>query len=150
MKNRTTCVTLATIALALIAMLAYTFPTATLEQPIHAAWATPEAVTHLSNFSIEDWSLIEPQPAISVTQDMTITGTGTFTLLESAADVSTGAVAAGGPGQLLIFLVTTPHTITISDTGNIHSSGDTVLSEDDTATFISDGTAWMEIGQATN
>ncbi len=88
--------------------------------------------------------------AISVTQGMTITPTGTFQALTAADDVSTGAIAAGAPGDLLILFNEADLTITISDTGTLKLSGNAVLAQYDSITLISTGTDWIELAQADN
>ncbi len=117
--------------------------------PLHAA-ATPPVYTHLSDLEIQDWLGVAAQTAISVTMNGCITPTGTYQLLESAANVSTSNLAAGTTGQLLILVNTADTTITITDTGTLKLSGNAAITQYDTLTLISDGTNWLELSVSNN
>jgi hypothetical protein len=88
--------------------------------------------------------------AISVTQGMTITPTGSFHALTAAGNVSTGAIAAGSPGDILMLFVEDNVTITISDTGTLKLSGNLALGQYDSVTLLSDGTNWIQLATSNN
>ena len=88
--------------------------------------------------------------AISVTQDITITPTGSFHALTAAGNVSTGVIAAGDPGDILILFNEANLTITISDTGTLKLSGNLALGQYDSVVLLSDGTNWIQLATTNN
>lgn len=99
---------------------------------------------------IADVARLTPATAISVTQGLTITAAGSYQPLESAGNVSTGAITAGAAGDVLILANTANTTITISDTGTLKLSGNLALGQYDSVTLISDGTNWIQAATSNN
>lgn len=99
---------------------------------------------------IFDIARLTPATAISVTQGLTITAAGSYQPLESAGNVSTGAITAGAAGDVLILANQANTTITISDTGTLKLSGNLALGQYDSVTLISDGTNWIQAATSNN
>ncbi len=83
--------------------------------------------------------------SIAVTQNSTITPTGTYQPLTAAGAVSTGSLVCGTAGNLIVLTNTSANNIVISDTGTIMLSGDLTIGQYDTLTLLSDGTNCLEI-----
>jgi len=94
------------------------------------------------------WMTLGAQTAISMTAGSTITPTGTWQPLESAAAVtsstSTAVVSGTTSGDILIMQNTNASdAITIDGTGgNVECKADVVLGAGDTITLIWNGTNW--------
>lgn len=101
---------------------------------------------------VQAGTLIRAQAAtaISVTQGATLTLAGSNQPLDSAGNVSTGAIAAGTAGDLVWLRNQGSNTITISDTGTLVLSGNAALGANDTLLLYFDGTNWVELAQADN
>lgn len=99
---------------------------------------------------IADVARLTPATAISVTQGLTITAAGSYQPLESAGNVSTGAITAGAAGDVLILANQANTTITISDTGTLKLSGNLALGQYDSVTLISDGANWIQAATSNN
>jgi hypothetical protein len=104
------------------------------------------------NAVVGTWQSLTPQTSITVTQDGAITPTGTYQPVAAAAAVSTGAIAAGTAGRLLVLVGSDDtNTVTISRTTTIKLGGATrALGAQDTLTLLSDGTNWIELGFVNN
>ena len=97
----------------------------------------------------------EEQTALVIGAGETITPTGTYQPLTSAAAVTTSAVTAIADGavngQLLILAnENITDTIIIKNGANTHLSGDITLGNDDTLTLMWDGADWLGIATMDN
>ena len=84
---------------------------------------------------------------IVVTDGSTITPLSTYTTISSTANTGTSSIAspAATVNNLLILHNTGAQTITITDTGTIHATGNIVLTADDSTILIWDGAAWNQL-----
>lgn len=86
------------------------------------------------------------QTRIVVTDGSTITPLGTYTPISSTAGTGTSSIAAGSvAGQLLILHNIGGQTITLTDTGTLHLTGNGTLTADDSTILIWDGAAWQQL-----
>jgi hypothetical protein len=107
--------------------------------------------SHFTAVEVGTWQRYKAQTAVTVTQNGTINPTGTYQPVSAAAAVSTGSIAAGTAGDLLILEGTDDtKTVTISDTGTLKLGGNRALGADDTLTLLSDGTNWIELSFVNN
>lgn len=102
------------------------------------------------DLTVADDLTIAKQTAIAVTDNSTITPTGTFQLLSAAAATATSSITAGTAGQVVIFTNTSTNTIVLTDTGTLMLTGNITLGQYDTLTLISDGTNWLQLSTANN
>jgi len=100
-------------------------------------------ITHYSGLSLQ------PQEAISVTEGLTLTLTGTSQPLESAGD-ATFNLPSGAAGDLLLLVNTVNHTLTLTDTASIKLAGDWQGGQYDALLVWCDGTNWIEVGRSDN
>jgi hypothetical protein len=111
---------------------------------------TADAVT-ASEVVVDGDLILAAQTAISVTNGMTLTPTGSYQLLTSAAaSRAFGAITAADAGTVLTLVNTVNQTITITDTGTLKLSGNAALGQYDSITLISDGTNWIELNESDN
>jgi hypothetical protein len=87
---------------------------------------------------------------LTITQGLTITPASSYQPLASAGNVSTGVIATGAAGNILMLVNTADTTITISDTGTLKLSGNLALGQFDSVTLISDGTNWVQLATSNN
>lgn len=93
-----------------------------------------------------------PRTALTVTMNGWLTPTGTYQRIQNASGaVSTsGAKIAVKPAGTLLYLVNVgANSITFTET-SITSAGNIVLGAGDSATLISDGSAYTQIGASNN
>lgn len=109
-------------------------------------------VTTFNNLNVINSYRANKRANITVTQDMTVTVTGTYQPLTSA-----GAVSFSGDrllirpeGTILVLVNVGSNTITITETANIKSAGNIALGALDTATLISDGADWYQLSGSNN
>jgi hypothetical protein len=94
---------------------------------------------------------IKAQTAIAVTDNSTITPTGTFQPLSAAANTATSSITAGANNEFLIlYNSSATYTIVLTDTGTLKLSGNITLGQYDTLTLISDGTNWIQVATSNN
>ena len=93
---------------------------------------------------------IVPQSVITVTQSGVITPTGTVQLIQAAGTVTSGDIAAGTSGQLLILINIVAQAITIPDSGNQLLSAGIVLNQWDTLTLVFYGSKWIQLSTSNN
>ncbi|MGQ9586488.1 MAG: hypothetical protein ACUVXG_13960 [Anaerolineae bacterium] len=108
----------------------------TQEQPMIAG-----GVTHHSGLSLT------PQTAISVTEGLTLTLTGTSHPLESAGNASFNLPACSA-GDLLLLINTA--NVTLTDTGQVKLAGNWDGGQYDSLILWCDGTRWIEVSRADN
>jgi len=87
---------------------------------------------------------------LTITQGLTITPASSYQPIASVGNVSTGVIATGAAGNILMLVNTADTTITISDTGTLKLSGDLALGQFDSVTLISDGTNWVQLATSNN
>lgn len=110
-------------------------------------------VTGYANLRITNFYRAQPRTAITVTMNMTpLTTSGTYQRLASAGAVSVSgaAITVKPAGTLLILVNSGSQTITITETGTLKSAGNIALGTLDSATLLSDGTNWYQIGASNN
>jgi hypothetical protein len=91
------------------------------------------------------------QTSITVTDGMTITPTGAYQRITSAA--ATGTSAIGGystAGRVIVLVNVGSNTITLTDTGTLKLSGNAALGQYDNITLMSDGANWVELSETNN
>jgi hypothetical protein len=102
------------------------------------------------NGVVADDLRVTGQTTLTVTQGGTITATGTYQPLTAAGAVSTGSIAAGTAGDLLVLTNIGSNAIVISDTGTVMLNTDRTLGQYDTMVLLSDGTNWLELSYNDN
>lgn len=109
-------------------------------------------VTGFANLRITNFYRAAPRPVQTVVNDYVINPTGTYTRLSSAGAVGTsgGTITVEPAGTLLILVNVGANTITITETGTLKSAGNIALGTLDSATLLSDGTNWYQIGASNN
>ncbi len=106
-------------------------------------------VTGFANLRISNFYRAQPRTAITVTNGGTVNPTGTYTRLTAAGAVAASLVAEPA-GSVLILVNTGSNTITFTETATLISAGNIALGAGDSATLISDGTAWTQIAASNN
>ncbi len=95
---------------------------------------------------VDNYQSFTKQTRIVVTDGSTITPLGTYTPISSTATTGTSAITAGErAGQLLILHNVGSSTITLTDTGTLHLTGNGTMTSDDSTMLIWDGSAWNQI-----
>jgi hypothetical protein len=95
---------------------------------------------------VDDHLRITEKTRVVVTDGSTITPLGTFTPISATATTGTSSIAAGLiAGQLLILHNIGSATITLTDTGTLHLTGNGTLTADDSTILIWDGAAWNQL-----
>lgn len=82
---------------------------------------------------------------VTVTDGSTITPTGMYQRISSAANTGTSAIANPTAGRLLILVNVANTTITLTDTGTLKLSGNAALAQYDAIQLLGDGTNWIQI-----
>lgn len=104
-----------------------------------------------ANVGVSGAFYIDAQPVISVTDNATVTPTGSYQPLESAGWVTASLSTSGySPGTVLTLINTANTTVTFTDTGTLKSSGNVNLGQYDAAQFWFDGTNWIQTGESDN
>lgn len=95
---------------------------------------------------------LTPSDSIAVTDGGYVTPTSSFQPLTSSGNVGTsGAYIAVLPaGTVLVLANLGSNTITFTETGTLVSAGNIALGANDSATLISNGTNWYQIGASNN
>lgn len=109
-------------------------------------------VTTFTNLNVSNFYRANERTAITVTQDMDFTPTGTFQPITAAGAVSFSGddLTVRPEGSILILVNVGSNTITITETTNIKSAGNIALGAADSATLISDGSDWYQIAASNN
>jgi len=109
-------------------------------------------VARFSTMSVGSFYRAVPRTAITITTNGWLTSTGTYQRITAAGTVATsGAKIAVKPaGTILILVNSGSNSITFTETGTLISAGNIVLAAGDSATLISDGTSYYEIGASNN
>jgi hypothetical protein len=95
---------------------------------------------------VDNYQSFTKQTRVVVTDGSTITPLGTYTPISSTATTGTSAITAGErAGQLLILHNVGSSTITLTDTGTLHLTGNGTMTADDSTMLIWDGSAWNQI-----
>ena len=104
----------------------------------------------MDSLTVSTFGKFTKQTGVVVAQGSIITPTGTYQPISAAGAVSTGSIATGTAGEILILTNTAANTITISDTGTLKLAGDAAIGQYDTLTLLSDGTNWLQVSKADN
>lgn len=111
-------------------------------------------VTGFSNLRITNFYRAAPRTAISITANgATVNPTGTNQQLSAVfpAKFTSGASITVKPaGTIIIFTNVSTNTITFTETGTLRSAGNIALGQYDSATLLSDGTNYYQIGASNN
>lgn len=107
-------------------------------------------LTTSADVSIGDDLNVAAQTGATITQAGSLTPAGTYQPISAAGAVSFNDITAGSAGDVLVLINTGANTITITDTGTIKLSGNAALGQYDSILLWSDGTNWIEVGQADN
>lgn len=117
-------------------------------QPVAAAPSLTTFGNVVSQSIVRIQTFIQPvkQTRIVVTDGSTITPVGTYQPISSTAATGTSSIAAGSvAGQLLILHNVGSQTITLTDTGTLHLTGNGSMTADDSTILIWDGSAWNQL-----
>ena len=109
-------------------------------------------VTGFANVRVTNFYRAQPRTTQTVVNDYVINPTGTYTRLTSAEAVATsgGTITVEPAGTLLVLVNVGSNSITITETGTLKSAGNIALGALDSATLLSDGTNWYQIGASNN
>lgn len=132
------------LTLVLVAMLLFATPQASQAQT---------GVTAFGTVRVGAFYRAYPRTAITVTMNGWLTPTGTYQRIrnESGAVSTSGAkIAVKQAGTILTLVNVGANTITFTETGTLVSAGNIALGANDSATLISDGTNWTQIGASNN
>jgi len=101
---------------------------------------------------LDGFLTVNPGVAISLTMNGWVTPTGTLQPLTSAGAVATSGarIAVQPAGSKLILLNLGAQTITFTETGTLISAGNIALGANDSATLLSNGTNWYQVGGSNN
>lgn len=94
--------------------------------------------------------LLSAQSVITVTNGATLSPTGSYQPIASAAAVGFGAITVAAAGTELVLVNTVNQTITITDTGTLKLAGNIALGQYDALRLISDGTNWIQVAPVGN
>jgi len=97
---------------------------------------------------VNDFYIADVQGALTLTDNGVITPTGTYQPITEAGDVTVTIKSTGYvTGTLLVLINTAEQTVVITDTASYSAPS---LGQYDTASFIWDGTQWVQIGEVDN
>lgn len=102
--------------------------------------------------TLDGFLTLSPSATATITDNGYLTPTTTFVPLTAVAAVGmSGAQIAVQPaGTRLLLLNVGSNTITFTETGTLVSAGNIALGANDSASLISNGTNWYQIGAANN
>lgn len=105
-----------------------------------------------ANVRISNFLRMQPRTAITVTMNGTLNSTGSYQRITSAGTVATsgGNITIKPSGSILYIVNSGSNQITFTETGILKSAGNIVLGTLDSATLLSDGTNWYQIGASNN
>lgn len=109
-------------------------------------------VTTFSSLRVTNFYRAHPRATIVVTNNGTVLATGTNQPISSTAAVGTSGanIPVRPAGTLLILHNVGAQTITFTETGTLVSAGNIILGANDTATLLSNGTNWIQVGASNN
>lgn len=109
-------------------------------------------VTGFANLRISNFYRTQQRPVVVVTMNGSLNPTGTNTIISSTATAAlSGANITVEPsGTILILRNMGSNSITFTETGTLVSAGNIVLGTLDSATLLSNGTNWYQIGASNN
>lgn len=94
---------------------------------------------------------LDKQTAQTISAGGTITPTGAYHQITSAAANGTSSIAGvSTAGRVLVLVNVGSNTITLTDTGTLKLSGNAALGQFDNITLISDGTNWVQLAKTDN
>jgi hypothetical protein len=93
---------------------------------------------------------ITAQSVVTITNGGTITPTGMYQRIASAANTGTSSIANPVAGRMLIVVNVANTTITLTDTGTLKLNGNVALSQYDAVQLLGDGTNWIQIAPVGN
>lgn len=138
-------------AVTLIPLLAMAALLILLHAPPAAITAQPSETTFTS-LRADDFLRVSTKPVRVVTMNGTLNPFGTHQPISSTAAVATSGanITVKPSGSLLILRNVGANTITFTETGTLISAGNVALGAGDSATLVSDGTNWYQIGASNN
>lgn len=109
-------------------------------------------ITTFSSLRVTNFYRAQPRTTIVVTNDGTVLPTGTYQPISSTAAVGTSGanITVRPAGTMLVLLNVGAQTITFTETGTLVSAGNIALGANDSATLLSNGTNWYQIGASNN
>lgn len=109
-------------------------------------------VTGFSNVRVSNFYRSTERATLVVVTNGTLNPTGTNQPISStaAAALSGASITVKPDGSLLILRNVGAQSITFTETGTLRSAGNIVLGANDSATLLSDGTNWTQIGASNN
>jgi hypothetical protein len=109
-------------------------------------------VTGFANLRITNFYRAQPRTAITITQDGSLNATGTYQRItaSTAVTMSGDDVWVEPAGSILILQNVGENAIKFTETATFSATGNIVLGSDDSAIFISNGTAWQQIAASNN
>lgn len=119
---------------------------------LEQAVSSQGGVTGFANLRISNFYRAQPRTAITITQDGDLNPTGTYQRITAATAVTMSGsdVTVEPAGTLLILQNVSVNTIKFTETATFSATGNISLGQDDSATFISDGTSWRQIAASNN
>lgn len=101
---------------------------------------------------VDGFVTVNPAATEVLTVDGYLTPTATLHPISAAASIGLSGthIAVQDAGTLLILLNVGSETITFTETGTLVSAGNIALGANDSATLISDGDSWYQIGASNN
>jgi hypothetical protein len=109
-------------------------------------------ITDFTTIRASAFWMASPKTTRVLTNNATLNPLGTFQPISSATAIGTSGanITVKSAGTLLILRNVGAQTITITETGTLISAGNIVLGAEDSATLLSDGTNWVQIGASNN
>lgn len=109
-------------------------------------------VTGFANIRISNFYRTQQRPVIVVTMNGTVNPTGTNQIISATGTVATSGanITVKPSGSILILRNAGSNTITFTETGTLVSAGNVALGTLDSATFVSNGTNWYQVGASNN
>ena len=123
-------------------------------QPVTAAPLSSVFGSVQSTTSVQVGTFLRLQQSatVTLTENAALNPTGTFQAISSAAGVATSgnSITIKPAGTVVMLLNIGGQTITFTETGILKSAGNIVLGTLDSATLLSNGTNWYQIGASNN
>lgn len=111
-------------------------------------------VTGFANLRVANFYRAGLRSTVTVTGNGSLNPTGTYqpisATIASAVALSGANITVKPAGTILILVNTGGQTITFTETGTLKSAGNIALGTLDSATLISNGTNWYQIGASNN
>lgn len=111
-------------------------------------------VTVFSNLRVSNFFRLQKRTTINVSMNGTLNPTGSYQVISasvgSAVSLSGASITVKPAGSILVLVNGGAQTITFTETGTLRSAGNIALGQYDSATLLSDGTNYYQIGASNN